>query len=153
MAGSFSALAGDPASDPKVRAANKPASSAASPSSSKSQKPNISLPARPEKKGERQPVPDNVRRLLDEIKNSRTLFLRDQDDLQRKLKSSTEDDREKIRQELREKREQFLEQQKDLREEVLRRVNDLKDELKDHQDLINSAKERSAGKPRKGGND
>lgn len=98
--------------------------------------------------------PDDVKKLLDDIKSARNKFLQDQKDLQRKLKDATEAERDQIRNEMRDKRDQFLEQQKDMREEVLKRVTELKDQLKNHQDLIDNAKDQGRNKPgRKGGGD
>jgi hypothetical protein len=103
--------------------------------------------------------PDQVKQLLDDIKNARSKFLQDQKNLQNKLKDANEAARDQIRNEMQDKRDQFLEQQKDMREEVIKRVAELKDQLKNHQDLIDSAKDRagvgasatSSSSPRKGG--
>jgi hypothetical protein len=97
--------------------------------------------------------PVQVKKMIDNINASRTKFLIEQKQLQRKLKDATEDQRDQIRQEIRDKRDQFLQEQRDMREEFQRRINELRDQLKEHQDLINSAKEQAKDhiKQRKGG--
>ncbi len=97
--------------------------------------------------------PDQVKKMLDDIKAARAKFLQEQKDLQNKLKDASEADRDQIRQQMRDKRDQFLEQEKDMREEFQRRVNDLKSQLPNHGDVIDNAKDGAKGKgnQRKGG--
>jgi hypothetical protein len=98
-----------------------------------------------------QPVPGQIQSLLAQIQAARNKYFQDQKDLQNKMKDATEEQRDQIRSEMQDKREQFLEQQKELREEVVRRVDELKAQLRDHQDLIDSARGQTPGKSRKGG--
>jgi molecular chaperone DnaK (HSP70) len=97
---------------------------------------------------------DQVKKLIDDAKAAQVKYLSELNDLQHQLKDATDDQKDKIRAEIRDKRDAFLEQQKEMREEFRKRVQELKDELKDHQDVINSAKEKAQDqtKPRKGGN-
>lgn len=94
-----------------------------------------------------------VKKLLEEIKAAEAIFLKEQKDLQEKIRDATDDQRDRLRVVIQDKREQFLQQQKDMRDEFRRRVNELREELKDHGELFEQPKEmaRERIRQRKGG--
>jgi hypothetical protein len=120
------------------------------------EKPSATKPEKPNKpdltgRTAHSDYPPEVQKVLDNIRDSRAKFIKEQNDLRQKLKGASQDERDQIRLEMRDKRDAFLEEEKDMREELLRRVSDLKDQLKNHQDLIDSSKGQGKGKPKKSG--
>jgi hypothetical protein len=98
---------------------------------------------------------DVLKKIREEFKQAQNTFVEEQKELRQKLKEATDDDRARIRNEIQIKRQNFLDQQLEVRDEIRRRASDLKDKLKDHQDVLDAAKEaaKDKAKSRKGGSD
>lgn len=100
-------------------------------------------------------VSNNVRQLLDDLKQSSSKFLEEQKTLRQQLKDSSEDERSRLRREIQEKRQTFMDHQLAARDEIRKLLAEIKDQFKDHRDVLDAAKEqrREGSRSRKGGGD
>ncbi|MCI0539700.1 MAG: hypothetical protein L0Z50_31210 [Verrucomicrobiales bacterium] len=98
---------------------------------------------------------EELTKIREEFKQAQTRFVEEEKELRQKLKEATNEDRARIRNEIQTKRQNFVDAQREVRDEMRRLMIDLKDRLKDHQDVIDAAKEgaRDKVKGRKGGGD
>jgi flagellar motility protein MotE (MotC chaperone) len=98
------------------------------------------LPPRPERPavpGEPPPSQD-VKDLVRDYQSARQAFLKQQQDLQRQLKTATDEQRALIREQLKENLQQWLEQQKAQIQELREQAKDIKNSVPALRDVIDS---------------
>jgi hypothetical protein len=107
-----------------------------------------SLPPRPERPGvPGQPVPaQEVKDLVRDFQSAREAFLKQQRDLQRQLKTATEEQRALIREQLKENLQQWLEQQKAQIQDLREQARDIKNNVPALRDVIESGKGEGRGR-------
>lgn len=103
--------------------------------------PQQPLPARPE----RPPIPnlpppaqESVKDLVRDFQSARQAFLNQQKELQRQLKTATEEQRALIREQLKENLQQWLEQQKAQIQDLREQARDIKNNVPALRDVIDS---------------
>jgi hypothetical protein len=88
-------------------------------------------------------LPDPIKKLKDDFKQSHQTYLDEQKALLNKAKGGSKEDQEVLRAKIKENRQEFLEKQKAVQEEIRKQMADLKDKLKDHREVIDEAKEKA----------
>ena len=108
------------------------------------------LPARPERPAvPGKPVPSkDMKDLVQDFQNARESFRKQQLELNRQLKSASEEQRAVIRQQIQENIQQWLEQQKALTAELREQAKEMADEHKNLDEVIKSGTS-GGGRPRR----
>jgi len=98
------------------------------------------LPPRPERPtAPGQPPPaQEVKDLVRDFQSARQAFLKQQQDLQRQLKTATDEQRSLIREQLKENLQQWLEQQKAQIQELREQAKDIKNNVPALRDVIDA---------------
>ena len=86
--------------------------------------------------------------LVQDFQNARESFRKQQLELNRQLKSASEEQRAAIRQQIQENLQQWLEQQKALTAELREQAKEMADEHKNYAPVIDSTKS-GGGRPRR----
>lgn len=99
--------------------------------------PTTSTPPEKQKPAHARPfLPDNVKALVDKVKDDREAFVKEQAALLKTLKGATQEERDKIREQLQDKRQAFHESQRALREQIKEKLEALRKEFRDNRDKI-----------------
>jgi hypothetical protein len=98
------------------------------------------LPPRPERPAVpgQPPAAQDVKDLVRDYQSARQAFLKQQQDLQRQLKTATDEQRALIREQLKENLQQWLEQQKAQIQELREQAKDIKNSVPALRDVIDS---------------
>lgn len=96
------------------------------------------------------PLPDDIKKMIDEARTAAKDFITVQKDLAKTLKDADQDKREEIRDAMKANLDAFREAQKGRVEEIKKRLTEIKDQFKDNHDrLIDAAKENHQhGRPK-----
>jgi len=86
-------------------------------------------------------VSPEVRDKLREFKEQRDRYLMEQQELIKRFKGATEEERERIRNLLKDKRREWLERSRNIREDARRRLRDIIQELPKHREALEAARE------------
>lgn len=87
--------------------------------------------------------PKNVKAMLKQFEDAREEYLHQQAELRRNLHQASGEDLETLRERLRQQQAEFLAHQRELRRSIKEQIARLKDELRDHQRVIEAAKEKA----------